>query len=491
MNRRTSPGLWQWLSVTVFVGAVLFLFYKMYQYSFQRTLLPAGLAVGSVNVGGRTLDEAEQLLNERYILSAVRLIHPNGQPELNPADAGMVLDMEYMLSQADYQRRQQNIWEGFWGYLWNRPVNVEDIKLTATHDPDRLRRSLQIIADQLDEEIQPPQPVPASLSFQFGESGIKTDVSATLRNVESALYRTTAREARMVANGVEPERPEMLLLGRLLINHVQSFSDIVSIYILDLQTGQEITYRADIAMSGMDMLKLPISLEALRLIDFTPTVSQTQLIQSSLIQQGNHESANQLLNMIAGKDDPYLGADLVTESLNKLGLTNSFMLTNYGAPLRSNKNSLETSANSRDDFVTNATPAMQTTAEDFGTLLAMIYYCAQDSGGALPLVFPDEITPEECQLLLDQMSQNSIGSLIEGGVPQNTQVAHRHAWINDTHGDAGIVFTPGGDYVIAMFLYKPDWLEWEISSPIMADISRATYNYFNFAEPFLDGTTTN
>jgi hypothetical protein len=33
-------------------------------------------------------------------------------------------------------------------------------------------------------------------------------------------------------------------------------------------------------------------------------------------------------------------------------------------------------------------------------------------------------------------------------------------------------------------------LEWEISSPLLADISRATYNYFNFDNPYLGGQVT-
>jgi hypothetical protein len=58
-------------------------------------------------------------------------------------------------------------------------------------------------------------------------------------------------------------------------------------------------------------------------------------------------------------------------------------------------------------------------------------------------------------------------------------VAHKHGWVGDSHGDAGIVFTPGGDYVLCIYLYYTDWLEWEVSSPLMARISEATYKYFN------------
>jgi hypothetical protein len=70
------------------------------------------------------------------------------------------------------------------------------------------------------------------------------------------------------------------------------------------------------------------------------------------------------------------------------------------------------------------------------------------------------------------MEQNKIGSLLEEGLPPGTLLAHRHGWISDTHADAGIVFTPAGDYVIVEFLYKPDWLEWELSSPLLSDVSR-------------------
>ena len=133
---------------------------------------------------------------------------------------------------------------------------------------------------------------------------------------------------------------------------------------------------------------------------------------------------------------------------------------------------------------------MQTTAEDMGSLLAMIYYCAQNGGGALIASSGDSIQPGECQQILDFMRLNRIGSLIEEGVPRDVPVAHKHGWIGDTHGDAGIVFSPGGDYVLVTYMFKPDWLEWEISSPLLSDISRATYNFFNFEEPYLNGLQT-
>jgi beta-lactamase class A len=167
------------------------------------------------------------------------------------------------------------------------------------------------------------------------------------------------------------------------------------------------------------------------------------------------------------------------------------MLVPYDAQPRPGLAPLDTPANSAETIPTRPNTYNQTTAADMGTLLAMIYYCAQGQGGALGAVYPEQLTAVECQEILNVMMQNQTDSLIEEGVPPTTPVAHRHGWISDTHGDAGVVFSPGGDYVLVEFLYKPDWLEWVESSPILRDISQATYNFFNFDDPYLGDSRVN
>jgi hypothetical protein len=114
-------------------------------------------------------------------------------------------------------------------------------------------------------------------------------------------------------------------------------------------------------------------------------------------------------------------------------------------------------------------------------LLGDIYAC-QEGGGTLLAVFPEEITPEECRSMLDLLAQNKLGYLIEAGVPEGTRVAHKHGWPSSPFnmiGDAGIVFSPGGDYVLSMFLFNEPEMIWEPTSELMADLSRAVYSYFN------------
>jgi beta-lactamase class A len=177
--------------------------------------------------------------------------------------------------------------------------------------------------------------------------------------------------------------------------------------------------------------------------------------------------------------------------MRRLGLENTFISVPYEEQPKPGNITHQTPANSREDIIADPDPAMQTPAEDMGTLLSMIYQCAENGGGALIAAYDGAVTQEECQQILDFMKLNHIGSLIEEGVPDEVAVAHKHGWIGDTHGDAGIVFSPSGDYILVTYMFKPEWLEWEISSPLLAGISRATYNFFNFDTPFLSGSITN
>lgn len=495
MNKSSTPGVGQWITVSVMVVVTVFLLLKLYQYAGFRGYFPAGLTIAGIDVGGMTADEASEVLSNRYIEAPVTIYHGSESFEISATQAEFTLDWETMLSQADYQRSQQDFWAGFWGFLWGRPVEVEPVPLSATHDREALSDVLENLSVLMDRPAQPPQPVPSSLTFQYGETGTTTNIEASLDDVEAALYRPSGREAFLVIEPQQPERPEINLLTRLLVNHLQDFEQrtggVASVFILDLSSGEEVVINGDVAMSGMSMLKVPVVMEIYRILDRRPTLSQRQLISDTLVTRPDHLSANQLLNVIAGQDDGYLGAEIVTESLSRLGLVNTFMVAPYDEEGRPGKRTLETEANTREGLSTRPTPQMQTTAEDTGMLLSMIYYCAQGQGGTLSAVYSGEISQAECQEILNTMRQNKIGSLIEEGIPSNTAVAHRHGWISDTHGDAGIVYSPGGDYVIVEFLYKPDWLEWEISSPLLADISHATYNFFNFDDPFLSDTRTN
>lgn len=489
MNRRSSPGVGQWFTVAVLVSTTIFLLIKLYQYASISDTYPTGLSVAGVDVGGMTEQQAGNVLSNRYIEAPIIIFHGEQSFEVSPTEAEFQLDMVGMFSQAEYESTRQDFWAGFWGFLRGQPIEVSPVPLQATHDRETLIQVLSDIKTLMDKPAQPAQPVPGTLSFQYGASGTETNIEASLDDVEAALYRHINRESHLVIEPKEPERPDLNLLVRLLVNQIQDFEQatggVGSLFIMDLQTGEEIPINADQPMSGIDLMKVPIVLETYRLLDEPPTLSQNQLISNTLVIQVENESANTLLRMIAGQDDPYLGSQLVTNSMQRLGLQNSYMITPYDSDPQVGTAVPQTPANQAEEIRTRPNTYIQTTAEDIGTLLSMIYYCAEGDGGALQAAFGEQLTQLECETILAYMMQNKIGSLIEEGVPADVPVAHRHGWVSDTHADAGIVYTPAGDYVIVQILYKPDWLEWETSSPLLADVSRATYNFFNFDNPYL------
>jgi beta-lactamase class A len=157
-----------------------------------------------------------------------------------------------------------------------------------------------------------------------------------------------------------------------------------------------------------------------------------------------------------------------------------------GAPLLSG--GVNTPANTRLDIDTQADQYNQTTPTEIGLLLTDIYQCAQNDGGSLIAVFPGEITPGECRSMITYLTQNRWGVLIEAGLPDGTQIGHKHGWAIDpldglmhTVGDAGLVYTPGGNYVLTIFIHNTDQIVWDSANQLYADLSRAVYNYYNLA----------
>jgi beta-lactamase class A len=201
----------------------------------------------------------------------------------------------------------------------------------------------------------------------------------------------------------------------------------------------------------------------------------TKLISETMTESGNF-TANLLLRDVIGEGDGYRAVEELTASMKRLGLQNTYMAAPYDE--KDTTSTVVTPANSRTDVSTDPDPFIQTTPLEIGLLLEMIYQCSQ-GGGALLVTYPDALSSDECGEMIKWMSKNRIDNLIEAGLPSRTKIAHKHGWTSDTHADAGLVFTPGGDYVLVIFLHRPEWLQWEESAPLIADISTAVYNYFN------------
>jgi beta-lactamase class A len=358
----------------------------------------------------------------------------------------------------------------------SRPLIVP---VAADYDPQALWRELQRVADQCDQPPRPPHLVKASLRFVPGESAQRLDIEASLPQVVGALVSPTQRQVDLTVIQEEGEGlssdGDLDALQPAIGSLVADFPGVLGVFVKDLTTGEEMTMNGEVAFAGMSLMKVAIVEEFFRRLDRAPTIEETALLTETLTRVGNSTS-NLLLTRI-GEGDPYQGARWLTESMRHVGLANTFMVSPYNGENRSPPHIL-TPANSRNDVNTDPDPYIQTTPQDVGLFLEMLYQGAE-GGGTLIAAYPGEITPEECETILEIMKSSQLESMLEEGVPEGTPMAHKYGWIADTHADAGIVFSPGGDYILVVFVHQQDWLQWDQSAPLIADIAHVVYNYFN------------
>ncbi len=492
MRRRTSPLTpLRLFSLLAFLAAIFLLVSQLIAFSRLRAVFPAGMRIADVEVGGLTRQEAAQRLREAYNVP-VELRYGEAVIQMEPSVVGFELDIDSMLAAAELARSQKGFWADFWDYLWNRTPPPQSVPLRASYSEARLRNYLQNeIAARYDKPPQPARPAVGTVNFQPGEPGTQLDIDRAVPLIGTALKSTAPRVVSLPLGRSEPPRPAFQTLRTLLQQTIQvsGFDGIAGLYLLDLQNGDEIhfLYRQgeelptdpDLAFTAASTIKVPILVSTFRRVD-NPD-EETQNLMFLMIDRSGNEASDWLMDRVIG---PGTAPLQVTEDMQTLGLENTFLAGYFyaGAPLLK---VYKTPGNQRPDVNTNPDPYNQTSVSDIGSLLADIYYCAEQAGGSLIAAFPDEITPDECRTMIDYLSQNKIGYLLEAGLPDGTKIAHKHGWISDpfgvinTIGDAGIVFTPGGNYVLVVFLHHPQELIWDTAAGLVEDLSRAVYNYYN------------
>ena len=253
-----------------------------------------------------------------------------------------------------------------------------------------------------------------------------------------------------------------------------------ALFVMDLQTGEAISFGSEYAFSGTSIQKINILNRLYGVLNGPPDTATAVDIANTMICSTN-EATNDLLRLI-GNGNVWSGAAEVTRFEREMGLENTFLTAPYTIPGRTPEPPLEAvelPTTEADQTKANADLSNQITVSEMGQVLGSIYQCAYQNKGPLLERFGSQYEPRECRQMLHVMSNNTVDALLKAGVPADTRVAHKHGWIDDTHGNAAVFFTPGGDYVIVMMLYQPTWLNFQESLPTIAEVSRHVYNYYN------------
>jgi len=492
MRNRNTNIILRGVSILFLTAALVLSIVSLTSYSRQRNNYPASMNIAGVSVGGLTPTEASRRLLEVYT-SPVEMLYNDAVIHIDPAVVGFQPDVETMLAAADLSRTGNSFWGGFWDYLWNRTPPETTIPLSATISDERLREYLQNeISTRYDLPPAPAIPIPGGTSFLAGQPGQTLDIDRAVLLIGDALRSPTNRSVALTFTRSSAARPTIDTLAILLkqIITVSDFDGLIGFYMADMQTGQEIHFainnkqeisvEPDIAFTASSTIK--VSIVASYLINHGSNLDATT---TEIISRVLGKSDNSATDLVLERINTAIGPLIVTQDMKTIGLNSTFINGFFylGAPPLSPRP--VTPGNSRTDISSDPDPYSQTTPSEMGSLLADIYQCAQNSGGALIAAFPDKVNPATCQLLIDFMAQDKLGSLIQGGVPDGTLAPHKHGYVPANDGvvrdtsDVGIVYTPGGNFVLSIYTYHPVTNIWDIANPLIGDLTKAAYNYFN------------
>ena len=492
MRNRSSIPILRGISIAILSIALVLTIISLVGYSRQRNNYPGGMTIGGVPVGGVNPQIALQRVLQVYS-SPIELQYGSAIIQVVPSTVGFELNLDAMIAAADLGRTGGSFWGGFWNYLWNRDPDPVEIPLSATIAEDRLVAYLKNeVAARYDEPPTSAQPVPGSTTFTQGASGKVLDIERATRLIEDTLRSPNNRTVVLSYNQSAAARPTIDNLKILLkqIITTSGFDGVIGLYMLDLQTGQEIHFalnqgqelpiQQDVAFTASSTIKIPILVSYYIKNGSAPIDDQTQALISEMIRKSDNNASDAMMNRI----DLNTGPLIVTQNMKTIGLNDTF-LAGFFAPGSPLLKQFVTPSNSRTDVSTDPDSYNQTTPLDMGSLLADLYQCATSSGGSLIAAFPDKINSQICQQIITSLSTDKIGVLIEAGVPEGTQIAHKHGWITSSDGvirnfsDAAIVYSAGGNFVLSIYAYHPVQIVFDDANALFANLGDAIYNFYN------------
>lgn len=490
MQRHRFP-LFRTVAIFLILITIVLITVQLISYSRIRNNFPLGMEIGEVPIGGLNYEQAAERIYSVY-RSPIEVIYSGSVIHIRPAVLGFEPEMERMLAAADNLRVSEPFWEGFWSFLWDRNIETIDIPLVADYDESRIREYLRLeIASRYDTPAISPKPIPGTTQFAAGIPGRQLNLDRATLQIIDALDSPVRRSINLALDQTSIPSPALEDLNVMLrqIIDVSGFDGIVEIFLQDLGSSRNLHFayqsnigdlQPNIAFSSWSTVKIPVMVSAFRNME-APWSEDNLALMSEMIEQSENSSTDELAMAVI---DETLSPLIVTEDLQRLGLVNTFWAGHFyvGAPLLQR---FDTPANQRLDINTDPDVYNQTTPAEMGILLEDIYQCSERGGGALIAAFPNEITQEECRLMLNYLASNQIAVLIQAGVPTGVTVAHKHGWANEndglihTIGDVAIVYTPGGNYILSIFVHHPVQAVFDPVNNLFAELSRATYNFFN------------
>jgi len=127
-----------------------------------------------------------------------------------------------------------------------------------------------------------------------------------------------------------------------------------------------------------------------------------------------------------------------------------------------------------------ASNTLRTTPYEMGQIYVYLEQCRQGQGVLLEK-FAENLSAARCQEMIDWLKRNADHKRMLSGLPPSADVAHKSGWIPpQIQADAGNVRSPGGDFVLAVYLYQPsERYPDKVAEAWVGRFARLVYTYYN------------
>ncbi len=437
----------------------------------------AGTSVAGLDLGGMNVPTARAHLIalETRLQRPLEMVIDTNQVTLFPADIGLQLPIEELLNEALAQQAQ--------GQSARIPVRI-------TYDVERLRQIIQGIAD---ETMIPPTlrliTATDSISRSFGyDPGQRINVEVALYQIEQQLTAPLGTRRVTLSRSPDPTLPPPRATPQQIQEQLtlmaQEWEGVLGFYLHELDTDTVVALNERTVFSGASVMKVPIMMHAHMTLKGL-TSEQSGWLNAMILDSDNLSANNLLAASVggAGTEDALLGLEAMNENLRRLGLEHTYQRMPY---------------ESYDYLVgilgmdvlfgpefegeppyTMADPVIRTTPAEMGHLFVLMDRCMRGDGDLLTM-FPDTITPARCASMLDLLTKNHDLTRMVAGMPPGVRVEHKSGWVDQMQCDVGIVRSPAGDYVLALYLFHDEYYaDSSIADPFLAHLSRMVYTAYN------------
>lgn len=436
----------------------------------------AGTEVAGVPIGGMTTVEAEAALSAALAerITPVQLVAGEYATTIDPSSINLRLDVPAMLAVVKPALGS------------DQPISAP---LQLAFDKAALRE--QIAAFAATSASTPELTVITAtevLSRSFAYlPGRAIDLERSLDIVGGFLSRGQLADPIFLTRWpTDLPRVSFAQLTEQLEAIAAAWDGVIGVYLYDLATGTEAAVNARTVFSGASTIKTAIMLYGYTKL---PAFSERQWARMrAMIIDSDNLAANDILAAGAGGTNTemaFRGAEEMSDMLADLGLDHLHLYIPFEALDYIRLYNVKFRCGPKDPVgeppYAETGCALRATPYAMGQLYRMIDECVRGEGVLLEKF--ELLNPDRCQEMLDLLAENADHTRMVAGIPDGVRVEHKSGWIEHTQADAGIVRSPGGDYVLAIYVYKPLGDQWawpdEVLGGAIADVSRLVYTAYN------------